>query len=220
MRATYRALCRHGFAALTMQDIADEADKSTAVLHYHYETKENLLVAFLAYVLGRFDEQFAGMEGTSATERLRCLFGRLSPDRGWDGDTADTNEDRTEFYRALLELRAQAPYREAYREQLRANKESIQTIVADIVADGIERGEFRDVDPETTARFILASLDGARNAAVALGDTEDPPAVRAGLEEFVLSSLRVDDGGAAEGDSTAEADNTADEEADDTEATE
>ncbi|SDM49928.1 transcriptional regulator, TetR family [Halogranum gelatinilyticum] len=243
MRATYRALCRHGFAALTMQDIADEADKSTAVLHYHYETKENLLVAFLAYVLGRFDEQFAGMEGSSATERLRCLFGRLSPDRGWDGgdsendvraddsngDTADddgddgdaTNgEDRTEFYRALLELRAQAPYREAYREQLRENKESIQAIVADIVADGIERGEFRDVDPETTARFILASLDGARNAAVALDDTEDPPAVRAGLEEFVLSSLRVDDGGATEGDSTAEADSTADEEVDDTEATE
>jgi AcrR family transcriptional regulator len=28
MSATYRALCAHGYADLTMQDIADETDKS------------------------------------------------------------------------------------------------------------------------------------------------------------------------------------------------
>lgn len=186
MRATYRALCRHGFAEMTMQDIADEADKSTAVLHYHYDTKENLLVAFLAYMLTRLDEQLAEMEGASATERLQCLFRRLSPD---EGDT-----DREQFHRALLELRAQAPYREAYREQLRANKESIQQMVADIVREGIDTGEFRPVDPEQTARLILAALDGARGAAIALGDEEDPSAVRAGLNEFVLGSLRRKNG--------------------------
>lgn len=182
MQATYRALCTHGFAELTMQDIADEADKSTALLHYHYDTKENLLVTFLAHMLARFDEQIAEMEGASATERLQCLFDRLSPDKG--------DEDRDGFYRALFELRVQAPYREAYREQLRANKASLQRIVADIVRDGIDTGEFRPVDPEQTARFVLAALDGGRSAAVVLGDDEDPAAVRAGLNEFVLDSLR------------------------------
>ncbi|SFK80093.1 transcriptional regulator, TetR family [Halogranum rubrum] len=186
MRATYRALCNHGFAEMTMQDIADEADKSTAVLHYHYDTKENLLVEFLAYMLTRLDEQIAEMEGASATERLQCLFRRLSPDEG--------DADREQFYRALLELRAQAPYREAYREQLRANKASIQQMVADIVRNGIETGEFRPVDPEQTARLVLAALDGARGAAIALGDEEDPRAVREGLNEFVLDSLRRENG--------------------------
>ena len=35
--ATCRALCEHGYADLTMQDIADESNKSTAALHYHYD---------------------------------------------------------------------------------------------------------------------------------------------------------------------------------------
>lgn len=182
MQATYRALCAHGYAELTMQHIADEADKSTALLHYHYDTKENLLVTFLAHMLARLDEQFAEMEGASATDRLQCLFGRLSPDEG--------DADRSRFYRALFELRMQAPYREAYREQLRANKASIQRIVADIVRDGVDTAEFRPVDPEATARFVLAALDGGRSASVVLGDHEDPVAVRAGLNEFVLDSLR------------------------------
>jgi AcrR family transcriptional regulator len=196
MQATYRALCTHGFAELTMQDIADEADKSTALLHYHYDTKENLLVAFLAHMLTRLDEQIAEMDGASATDRLQCLFDRLSPDKG--------DEDRDGFYRALFELRVQAPYRDAYREQLRANKTSIQRIVADIVRDGIETGEFRSVDPEQTARFVLAALDGGRNAAVVLGDDEDPAAVRAGLNEFVLDSLRRETDDAAETRETTE----------------
>ena len=34
MEATCRALCEHGYADLTMQDVADESDKSTAALHY------------------------------------------------------------------------------------------------------------------------------------------------------------------------------------------
>ncbi|MEF8974259.1 MAG: helix-turn-helix domain-containing protein, partial [Haloarcula sp.] len=38
MDATYRALCTHGYADLTMQDIADESDKSKAALHYHYDS--------------------------------------------------------------------------------------------------------------------------------------------------------------------------------------
>ena len=39
IRATYRALCAHGYANLTMRDIADETDLSKAALHYHYDTK-------------------------------------------------------------------------------------------------------------------------------------------------------------------------------------
>ena len=46
------------------------------------------------------------------------------------------------------------------------------------------------VDPDATARFVLAALDGGRSASVVLGDHEDPVAVRAGLNEFVLDSLR------------------------------
>ncbi|MFC6725764.1 TetR/AcrR family transcriptional regulator, partial [Halobium palmae] len=140
MEATYRAVCASGYADMTMQDIAEEAGKSKSLLHYHYDTKEGLLVAFLDHMLGRFEAEVEGMDGESPTERLDALLRRMSPDEG--------DEDRRRFHRALLELRTQAPCREAYREQLRRNKDAIQERFAAVIRDGVERGEFHEVDPE------------------------------------------------------------------------
>jgi len=57
MEATYRALCTHGYADLTMQDIAAESTKSKGTLHYHFEGKQDLLESFLAFLLNRFEER-------------------------------------------------------------------------------------------------------------------------------------------------------------------
>jgi len=54
MRATYRALQEHGYADLTIKRIAEEYGKSTAAIHYHYDTKDDLLAAFLDYILDQF----------------------------------------------------------------------------------------------------------------------------------------------------------------------
>ncbi len=183
MEATYRALCAKGFANLTTADIAEEAGKSTSLLHYHYDTKEELLVSFLAFLLERFEETVAATEEEAADERLRTLIDRLLP------PDADEDKEWAEFNRALLEVRCQAPYREAYREQLQRNKTALTERFAEVIRKGIEEGTFRDVDPEETARFVMAAIDGARAGRATLGDTSDPPAVRAGLSEFVLEDL-------------------------------
>ncbi len=74
MAATYRALCAHGYADLTMQRIADEAGKSKSLLHYHYGTKQELLVAFLDYLFDRFEARVAATEGDAPTS----AYGRSS----------------------------------------------------------------------------------------------------------------------------------------------
>ncbi|MFC4357483.1 TetR/AcrR family transcriptional regulator [Halobium salinum] len=197
MAATYRAVCTEGYADLTMRDIAEEAGKSKSLLHYHYDTKEGLLVAFLDHMLSRFEADVEAMDGESPTERLAALVGKLSSDTTVGADEAnETDEERRRFHRALLELRTQAPCHEAYRQQLARNKAAIQDRFADVIREGVETGEFRAVDPERAARFVLAALDGARNAHVALGDADDPPAVRASIAEF----LGVDSGFDGESD--------------------
>jgi AcrR family transcriptional regulator len=214
MEATYRALCARGFARLTMQDIADEADVSTALLHYHYDTKRDLLVAFLRYLLERFEEKFEDTEDEDPEERLRGLVARMLPEdesAGSDGsDAGDGREagDGTEetddggaedaeydrFGLAILEVRMQAPYEDAYREQLRTNMGVIRARIADVVRDGVETGAFRDVDADRTARLLVDALDGARSERVTLGDDDAPEEVAAALDEFVLSSLVADGG--------------------------
>ena len=206
MEATYRALCARGFARLTMQNIADEADVSSSLLHYHYDTKRDLLVAFLRYLLERFEEKFEDTEDEDPEERLRGLVARMLPEDESvesdvdDGGTEETDDGGTEaaeydrFGLAILEVRMQAPYEDAYREQLRTNMGVIRARIADVIRDGVETGAFRDVDADRTARLLVDALDGARSERVTLGDDDAPGEVAAALDVLVLSSLVADGG--------------------------
>lgn len=188
MGATYRALCRHGFAALTMQDIADESARSKAALHYHYDTKHDLLVAFLEYLYQRFEARLREVDDDEPVAWLYGLVDALldPPER------ADAREFRT----AMLELRAQAPYDRAYRDRL-ANFDALaRELVREAVAAGVESGAFRaDVDPAETATFVVTVASGAITRRVTL-DCPDPPveAARRAIHAHVASHLLADDG--------------------------
>src|SRR6056297_1953183 len=69
IRATGRSLCEHGYADLTMQRIAEESDVTTAAIHYHFDTKEELLNAFLDDLLDRFETRLA-CEARDPRDRL------------------------------------------------------------------------------------------------------------------------------------------------------
>ncbi|MEF8843375.1 MAG: TetR/AcrR family transcriptional regulator [Haloarculaceae archaeon] len=87
MRATYCALCKHDYASLTTQDIADESDLSKAALHYHYDSKADLLRAFLEYLLDSFRERATAETADEGPfERVRTLVGLLFEPPGGDAD--------------------------------------------------------------------------------------------------------------------------------------
>jgi len=183
MDATYRALCEHGHADLTMQQIADEANKSTALLHYHFDTKEELLVAFIDHLIAEFEATVAPDEDESPTERLREFLDLwvLEPEE----------DDRTALHLALLELRSRGAFNDAYREQLAKSDEVLRTTVTEILKDGMDQGLFREVDPEGTARLIVATLDGARTRQITLDDPEYSRRVREQLDDQFVEGLLV-----------------------------
>ena len=164
MEATYRALCEHGYASLTMQDIADESNKSTAALHYHYDTKEALLLAFLDHLYEAFTEKYGTTDGENAVERLVAFVDDILC-------RADA-EEAEQFQTALLEIRAQAPYSAAYREQLGKFDAFVNDRVESIVEDGIDEGTIRaDVDPADTAAFVATLIDGVNTRRTTIGNT-------------------------------------------------
>lgn len=138
MRATYRALCKHGYANLTMQDIADELDKSRSLLHYHYDTKEDLLLAFLDNLIGWIGAHLDETDTEEPPERLKEYIDKFVIDPGQSG--------RETFALALLELRLQAVHNEAFREKLTAHYEENIETVAEIIDDDIETGVFQETD--------------------------------------------------------------------------
>lgn len=175
MEATYRAIREHGYADLTMQTIAREYGKTTAAIHYHYETKEDLISAFLEFLLDRFVDHVHSVDTTDPAERLDLLLDRLLTDR----------EDHYDFLIAMLEMRSQAPYNEMIREQLQHNEDYIRYLLRTVIRDGQEAGVFADVDPEHVARTLMMIVDGARIRYVTLGDEDTLRRARRAADEYV-----------------------------------
>ncbi|MBS3816891.1 MAG: TetR/AcrR family transcriptional regulator [Candidatus Thermoplasmatota archaeon] len=154
MKATFRALCKHGYADLTMKKIADESDKCKSTFHYHYDTKEKLLVNFIEFLLEGFKDRMVP-DTEDPLEKLNGLIDNML--------FGLADEETTEsFHTALLEIRSQAPYNERYREQITENDQYIKKVVSDIIREGIEKNRFKDVNAEETATVILSAIDGAR----------------------------------------------------------
>ncbi|EMA59191.1 TetR/AcrR family transcriptional regulator [Halorubrum lipolyticum] len=160
MDGVYRALRSHGYADVTMQDIADECSKSKSLLHYHYDTKEELLVAFLDHVISDSERRIAAHADDPPAERLAGFI-------GWFVFEPEA-VDREAFHIALLELRTQGPFNEPIRRQLARSDRLLRGTVVDILESGIEAGVFRDVDVEETAALLVATLDGARTRQITL----------------------------------------------------
>lgn len=188
MAATYRALHKHGYANLTTQAIADEFDMTKAVLHYHYDTKDDLLAAFLEYLLDRFASHADVDDHNDPRKRLLAIVDRLL-----FGRDADNESSYWEFQTAMLAVRAQAPYIPDYREQFAENYAFVHETVAGTIADGIDQGIFRDDDPERLATLVLSTIQGARTNRIVL---DDPAVVKETHEALVtyFDAVLVRDG--------------------------
>lgn len=183
MHATSKALREHGYADLTIKRIAEEYGKSTAAIHYHYGTKDELLAAYLDYMLDRFVESVQDVETTDPDERMELLLDKL---------LVDVAEYR-ELLVALLEMRSQAPHKEAFRERFRQNDEYLRYMLKAVINHGIDEGVFRDVDADHAARALMTIVDGARTRTVVFDDGEALDTARRAADEYVESVLMVAD---------------------------
>lgn len=181
MHATYRALCEHGYANLSMQDIADELDKSRSLLHYHYDTREDLLLAFVDNLVGWIDDRLDETDTTDPRARLLEYI---------DHFMIDPDDDQHhDFVVALFELRLQAVHNEAFREKLARHYRGNVEAAANIIEDGIETGVFRPVDPYDTAEAIYNAIEGARLYQVVLGADGAARRMQDAIVEYVVSDL-------------------------------
>ena len=185
MDATYRALCTHGYADLTIDRINDEFEKSKSLLYYHYDNKDEILRNLLDYLLDQFAIEEVVDPDDDPDIQLRTFIESLLP------LTLDGEERR--FQTAILELRSQALSDDAYREQFtRADDLLVGTIVS-LLGDGIEDGTFREVDTERTAEHVFSTINGAMVRRLTAEDESAIRTTRKGLEEYIDSHLVSND---------------------------
>ncbi|WP_049987381.1 TetR/AcrR family transcriptional regulator [Halobellus rufus] len=150
LAATYRALDKYGYSDLTIQRIGDEFDKSTSLLYYHYENKDELVIETLEYLLDAFETEFTESDVTDPRERLEEFLAQTF------ATLTESTRPRT-----LLELRARAAHDERYRRHFERSDQVFKDYLSELLNAGVESGTFRDLDPQAVSTTILLFLDGA-----------------------------------------------------------
>ena len=182
MRATYLALCEHGYAGLTIDRIGEEFPKSKSLVYHHYDGKDDLLRDFLDFVLERFEDEVPPENAEEPQDHLEAVLDHVL--------ATPLPERRREYLSAMVELRAQAAHDEAYREQFTRHDRFFTDRLAHLVESGIAEGVFRDVDPQGVAAALVATFNGAMTMRVTTTDDPVPtlrPALEDALREFLLT---------------------------------
>lgn len=161
---------------ISMTDVAAAAGVARTVLYNYFPDKAALLLAFSERVTEYFTDLFERElpAQASASERLVGFIGLQL-----DGLLAHPHPGAAEMTAAL------GP--DAYHA-LAGHVAPMQRILAEIVADGVSSGEFRTVEPEATARSIMAVIGAERIPLIRAEVTAEQ--ARTTVTAFVQNALR------------------------------
>jgi AcrR family transcriptional regulator len=183
MTATYRALCEHGYAGLTIARIAEDFEKSKSLLYHHYDSKDELLLDFLSFMLEEFQRAVPDEASKPPGDRLEEMIDHALAPEEWD--------EGLKFTRAMTELRAQAAHDERFRAHFTDHDRVFREALVETIEDGIADGTYREVDADRVASFLLATLAGGMNQ-LATADTDSAAAIRAELDRYLSVALRAE----------------------------
>ena len=152
MNAAQVVVASKGYDQARMDDIVEKAQLSKGAIYWYYKSKKDIYLSLIDYW---FNEYSAGVlksleDKDSSSEQLKSLFEYFV-------DQFDQNPDTikimVEFWRTSgLDVDFNNKLQEIYSQFLE--------YIIDIIKNGIESGEFKEVDPRITALSILINIEG------------------------------------------------------------
>jgi AcrR family transcriptional regulator len=150
LETTCRVVVERGFGATRISDIANKLGVSTGLIHYHFESKEQLFAEALRHAaetdLARLTAEVA--KADSAIDRLDQIFKLYSPEEaepGWmlwiDGWGEALRSKELKQISQELDLHW-------------------KNLLQSIIGDGVAAHEFTCADPNAAAWRLAALLDG------------------------------------------------------------
>jgi AcrR family transcriptional regulator len=150
LEATIQVVIERGFGAIRVSDVADRLGISTGLVHYHFDSKDQLLAEALRYAadadLARLHlELDKGGTAVAKLDRVFCLYQPVEAEPGWmlwiDGWGEAMRSPVLRKISQDLDL--------AWQQALEA-----------LIVEGVEAGELVCADAHATAWRLAALLDG------------------------------------------------------------
>jgi len=188
MMATFAALQTHGYPGISIQRIADESELTKSTFYHHFDGKDDILLSFVQYMRDYFER---GYRIESTGDPVGDLGAYITVSLG-DYPAPEGTPTAGERVGTYLELRAQAIQNPEFREEFTEMSAALVDYLADIIRAGIEQNVFTSVDPDRTAEFIIATIEGINLQKTTR--TDEPGAMlRDELEAYLQNELLVDD---------------------------
>ncbi|MCE5327752.1 MAG: TetR/AcrR family transcriptional regulator [Planctomycetaceae bacterium] len=155
LAAAGKAFDAHGYAGTTMDQIASQAGVAKGSLYNYFQSKQDLFLALFKESIASVQQQTDELIGEpiASGEKLRRLLGM------WYQDFEHFRSLGAlvlEFWLAASREDPQGPMIQAMRWLHRDQCRRIEAIVA----QGVQRGEFRDTDPQWAGATVMALLNG------------------------------------------------------------
>jgi AcrR family transcriptional regulator len=152
LEAACRAIARTGAASVRVSDVAREAGVSTALVHYYFPSRADVIVQAFAHTDDMADAVAAGALGalTSGRERVERLI------LAWAGDDPAIRTNWAVWHEmwqyAAHDDTARAMVADSHREWIEQ--------VAGLIGEGVDDGSISaDVDVDGAARRLAACVD-------------------------------------------------------------
>ncbi len=152
VKAGYAEILEKGIQALTIDAVVARAESSKGGALYYFHTKEDLLFAVLEWLLVEMSRALDDIAEGGGSPRAR-----ISAELQVLFHSAEVNR---KFYRVLFDLMTVANRADRFRGLVAGFFDDCLRRDARIVEEGIKRGEFRRVSPETAAATLRALADG------------------------------------------------------------
>jgi AcrR family transcriptional regulator len=150
LSATLDVVEREGLAATRVADVAGALGVSSALVFYHFKTKDALMAAAFAHAaeadLARLEDVAArGSDPLDRLHRMLRLYGPTGPAAGW---------------RVWIDAWALAQREREIHRVLRRMDQRWCAVLQEVVEAGVAEGAFRCPDPAASVTRISALVDG------------------------------------------------------------
>jgi AcrR family transcriptional regulator len=196
LRAAERVIFRKGYTALTVDDVAREAQFSKPTLYHYFRSKGELMLELVANFFEEIDQEVQRIRAskTNAREKLRRgirFYLEFNKQKENISRMLMMDHSFMEKMRIFVTEKkdlASDTDRE-FLSRVRKKRQDILSGVAEILREGTERGEFRKMDISAACLFLEAILEGYCHAGFWRERRESIAHATSFLHDFFLQGI-------------------------------
>ncbi len=168
LRAAESVFAKKGYSFATMDNIAEEAQFSKATLYHYFKSKGDIFLEILLNSLDEMNQELGRIReksikaGEKLQEIVRFTFKFFEEKENISRIFLMEMNFMQKFFNFMAERQKQATNNQdlKYFRDINPKRKVWRDVVTKILADGVESGEFRNMDVQDTAYVFTSLLHG------------------------------------------------------------